>query len=124
MLTHKGTQALHTDRLLLRPYAEQDAEIMFRNWANDEEVCRFLTWPPHSNIEVTRSLVREWAACNIHDCYYHWGITLAGELIGDIAVVRWSEARRSARSATLGRLVEPGDHDRALTAVTGYLLRR
>ena len=43
MLTHKGTQTIETSRLLLRQACREDAEPMFRNWASDPEVTRFLT---------------------------------------------------------------------------------
>ena len=95
-MNHTGTAFLHTERLLLRPYQRGDEEAMFRNWANDEEVCRFLPWPPHGSIEVTREVVREWTDSAVNDRVYHWGITLNDELIGDIAVVNWHEKHMDA----------------------------
>ena len=44
MLTHKGTQTIETDRLILRRAILEDAEPMFRNWASDPEVTKYLTW--------------------------------------------------------------------------------
>ena len=58
MLGHKGTQTIETPRLILRRAKMEDAEAMFRNWANDTEVTRYLTWPPHESIEVTQSLLQ------------------------------------------------------------------
>ena len=40
-----GTRTLETHRLILRPFTEEDAEDMYRNWASDPEVTKFLTWP-------------------------------------------------------------------------------
>ena len=60
MLTHKGTVTVETPRLILRKARIEDAEPMFRNWANDPEVTKFLTWPPHGSIEVTRKLLASW----------------------------------------------------------------
>ena len=48
MPTHKGTQTIETSRLILRRAVREDAEPMFRNWASDPEVTKFLTWPAHS----------------------------------------------------------------------------
>lgn len=96
MLNHQGTDILKTSRLLLRPYLEEDADAMYANWANDPSVCRFLTWAPHENVNFTQQLVSDWVTCYGSDCYYHWGITLQGELIGDIAVVRWNEQNEEA----------------------------
>ena len=42
-----GTQQLETHRLILRRFCAEDAEDMFRNWASDPEVTRYLTWPVH-----------------------------------------------------------------------------
>lgn len=50
-----GTKTLETDRLILRKITMNDAESMY-NWANDENVIRYLTWQPHENIDVTKSL--------------------------------------------------------------------
>ena len=43
MLTHKGTQTIETSRLILRRAVREDAEPMFRNWASDPEVTKYLT---------------------------------------------------------------------------------
>ena len=56
MLNHKGTQTIETSRLILRQARIEDADIMFHNWANDAEVTKYLTWPPHGNIEVTKKV--------------------------------------------------------------------
>ena len=53
MLIHKGTQPLRTPRLTLRPFVADDANAMFTNWASDPEVTKFLTWPTHTNLEVS-----------------------------------------------------------------------
>ena len=47
MLIHKGTQTLETSRLTLRRVQRSDATSMFRNWASDPEVTKFLTWSPY-----------------------------------------------------------------------------
>lgn len=35
MLTHKGTENINTERLLLRRFEGTDSNDMFKNWAND-----------------------------------------------------------------------------------------
>lgn len=123
MLNHQGTAVLKRGNLVLRPYITGDETAMFRNWASDEEVCRYLTWTPHADADQTRALVQDWASSYMSDCFYHWGITLDGELIGDIAVVRWSEANREAEIGyCLGRAWwGQGIMTRALKAVMHYL---
>ena len=56
-MNHLGTKILKTDRLLLRPFQLTDAEAMYRNWASDPDVTRFLTWPTHTSPEVSAKVL-------------------------------------------------------------------
>ena len=60
MLTHKGTQTIETARLIMRRAVREDAEPMFRNWASDPEVNKFLTWPIYENVETVYSRLDLW----------------------------------------------------------------
>lgn len=62
MLTHQGTQTLHTPRLILDRFSPEDARAMYDGWASDPQVTRFLTWPPHTSPELTRQLLESWCA--------------------------------------------------------------
>lgn len=42
-MTHKGTVMLETERLILRRFTIDDTEPVFRNWASDPEVTKYLT---------------------------------------------------------------------------------
>jgi len=75
-MKHCGTQRLETERLVLRRLAMDDADAMYRNWASDPEVTRFLTWPPHTNPEATRRVIGAWLPLYEKADYYHWAITL------------------------------------------------
>ncbi len=35
---------------------------MNENWASDPEVTRFLTWPVHNNVEITKMLLTDWVS--------------------------------------------------------------
>ena len=41
-MRHAGTHDIETPRLLLRRLTPADAPAMYRNWANDPAVTRFL----------------------------------------------------------------------------------
>lgn len=88
MITHKGTQIIKTQRLILRKFTIDDANDMFKNWANDERVTRFLTWEPHGNIENTKELLILW--CNGYENHenYNWAIEYSGKVVGSLSVVR------------------------------------
>ncbi len=53
-MKHLGTITLETERLLLRRYVPDDAEDAFNNWTNSETVTKYLIWPPHGTLDVTR----------------------------------------------------------------------
>lgn len=88
-----GTKTIETDRLVLRRYVVSDAEDMYRNWAGDPEVTKFLSWSTHSGLEVTRKILEEWVSYYDEGRTYNWGIALKGEgrVIGNIAVVERDE---------------------------------
>lgn len=93
-MKHCSTQRLETERLVLRRYVESDAEAMYRNWASDREVTKYLMWQPHSSQEVSQSVINDWIEHYSDKDYYNWAIVLkdgADEPIGNIAVVHMNE---------------------------------
>lgn len=93
-MNHCGTQTLETNRLVLRRYEIEDAAAMYNHWASDKEVTKFLTWPAHSNQEVSQGVINDWIHHYSDKNYYHWAIVLKNngdEPIGDIAVVHMNE---------------------------------
>ena len=88
-MNHKGTILLETNRLIFRKCVIEDSEAMYHNWASENEVAKFLTWPPHSDVEVTKTILSNWIACYNRADYYNWAIELKeiGEIIGNISVV-------------------------------------
>ncbi len=80
---------LETERLILRPFTLNDAEAMFYGWANDPEVTKYLTWPPHENVEITKRIVSQWVAQYEKPERLNFAIVLkdSGKLIGGIDVV-------------------------------------
>lgn len=88
MITHKGTQTIHTKRLTLRKFTIDDSLAMFENWANDEKVTRYLTWCPHKSPEETKKLLELWCAAYENLNAYNWAMEYEGTIIGNISVVR------------------------------------
>lgn len=89
-----GTQRIETDRLILRRYKIEDADAMYKNWASDSEVTKFLTWQPHSSVDVSRSIIEDWLKEYSDEKYYQWAIVLkdnGNEPIGGISVVHMNE---------------------------------
>ena len=59
-MNHCGTQPLETERLLLRRYVREDAAAIYKNWASDPQVTKFLMWQPHASPEVSRRVMEDW----------------------------------------------------------------
>lgn len=85
-MNHKGTQTLETERLILRQFKISDAADMFKNWASDNEVTKYLTWPTHPNIACSEAVLADWVASYVNKDKYEWCIELKeiGEAIGSI----------------------------------------
>jgi len=89
-MEHLGTKYMETEHLTLRPFQIDDDIYMYKNWANDDDVTRFLTWPTHSSVEVSRLVLSDWIPKYAKKNYYSWAIVLKSikEPIGDISIVR------------------------------------
>ena len=73
-MKHCGTQRIETERLILRQFSEDDADAMYRNWASDSEVVKYLTWPAHADVDVSREVLKDWVSSYIQKDYYQWAI--------------------------------------------------
>lgn len=122
-MQHSGTPILTTTRLVLRPFRVEDAQDMFANWASDPEVTKFLTWPTHTNVDVSRFVLRDWVSHYSEPDYYQWAITLDGHAIGSIAVVNHDDQIGKAHIGyCIGRSWwHMGIMSEALQAVMDYL---
>lgn len=125
-MKHCGTQRLETERLVLRRYVSEDAAAMYKNWASDPEVTKFLMWQTHSSQSVSQSITNDWLTEYSNNNYYHWAIVLkdnGDEPIGDIAVVRIDEEVSSAHIGyCIGRKWwHQGITSEALKAVMDFL---
>ena len=124
MLTHKGTQTIETSRLILRKAVWDDAELMFRNWASDPAVTKYLTWPPHESIAVTQKILESWLAGYENRDYYQWMIVLkqTGEPIGSLNVSTVGRAESAHIGYCIGKSWwHQGIMSETLQAVIDYL---
>ena len=125
-MKHLGTKQLETDRLILRRFAAEDGEVMYRNWASDPEVTKFLTWPAHETVEVSRWVVNDWISHYGEDNFYQWAIVQkdVGEPIGGISVVSHDDRMAKAEIGyCIGKVWwHRGFMTEALDAVIRYLI--
>ena len=87
-MRHAGTQEIETPRLILRRLTPEDAPMMYRNWASDPDVTRFLRWEPHKSEAETYELLAAWATLYPNSDYYQWAIVekATGEVFGSISL--------------------------------------
>ena len=92
-MKHLGTKRMETARLVLRPFVKEDAPAMYRNWASDPEVTKFLSWPTYKTVDTAYEILNIWVSQYRDDTFYQWAIELKeiGEVIGSISVVNFDE---------------------------------
>ena len=86
-----------TERLILRKIKLSDSEEMFNSWCNDPEVCKYLPWNVHGNIEVTKELVNLWVSEYNSPDTYRWIVVLkeTNECLGTIDIVKKDKVNKS-----------------------------
>ena len=126
-MEHRGTQLIETPRLILRMAQMTDTEPMFRNWASDPEVTKFLTWPTYQSIDSAYTILDIWIKEYEKPDFYQWMIELKEiwEPIGSISVVHH---RDDIAAAEIGYCIgkswwHKGIMTEALTAVMQFLFK-
>lgn len=124
-MQHLGTKRIETSRLILRPFVVVDAPAMYRNWASDPEVTKYLTWPAHGSVDVSNMVLADWVGAYEKPDWYQWAIELKeiGQPVGSISVVSHND---KAESAHIGYCLGKqwwgrGIMTEALAAVMAYL---
>ena len=119
-----GTVRLETERLVLRKAEENDWEPMFRNWAYDGRVTKYLTWEPYKSAEDVKNGYHKYLMENRDkDDFYNWMIVLkeTGEPIGGISVVR---LREDIEEVEIGYCIGyPWWHQGIMTEAFGRVIR-
>lgn len=84
--TTKGsaTIELTTQRLLLRRYVPEDAEILHRDFGLDPAMFEYSGWNPYATEEMAEGTVADFINSYGDDHFYGWAIEHDGRLIGTI----------------------------------------
>lgn len=127
-LVHKGSVTIRGDRIVLQPFKITDAFFMFKNWANDSDVTRYMTWFPHKSIQETESVIALWINNYSKADFYQWAIFLQeiDEPIGSIGVVQLNEEDKSCELGyCIGKSFwHQGYTSEALKIVINYLFEQ
>jgi RimJ/RimL family protein N-acetyltransferase len=123
-VTHPPT-TLKTERLRLRKVKLADAEAIYRQYAQDAEVTKYVSWHAHKDIEETRDYVRmcllAWDAGNA----FHWVI----ERLEDKQVIGMVSARAGGEKWELGYVLarihwERGYMTEAVKGIISWAMRQ
>lgn len=92
-MKHIGTQKIETDRLILRRFKDSDAQLMYENWASDDDVTKYLTWQSYKSADDAKERINFLKENYVNDNFYDWVIVLKeiGEPIGSIGAVDLKE---------------------------------
>ena len=93
-MNHIGTRYIETDRLILRRFELSDAQAMIDNWASDDEVTKYLTWPSYTDVAAVEQKLEQWVSRYTDADRYHWAIILkenGPQPIGSIGACHWHE---------------------------------
>ena len=118
-------KTLKTERLRLRKLKLADAEAIFREYAQDPEVTKYVSWHAHESLEETRDYVRACLLAWDTGKAFHWVIegAEAKQVIGMII------ARVNAEKWELGYVLarahwRQGYMTEALKAIIAWALKQ
>ena len=97
-------EVIDTQRLSLRRPTLSDAQSIFRSYATDPAVTRFLLWQPHSDLNVTRLFIAQCERSWVERSAYRWVVETRqeGELLGMVS------AHVSGHAVELGSVLARG----------------
>ncbi len=93
---------IRTERLVLRPPEPADADAIFRSYAQDPEVSRYLTWRPHRSLAETQKVIRNAMAEWDGGTRFPWVIPWVITRVEDGAVIGMLGARIEGHMAVIG----------------------
>ena len=112
-----------TSRLLAKPAAVADAQIVFDDYASDPAVAKYMTWTPHRNVDDTKEFLSRCERTWIEGSAFPWSLWYKQ----DGAFVGLIEVRVRASAADLGyalarRWWRQGLMSEAVTAMVEWAL--
>jgi ribosomal-protein-alanine N-acetyltransferase len=104
-----------TERLMARPAACVDAQVLFEHYAGDSEVARYMTWRPHASVLETRAFLRRCERAWLEGSAFPWTLWAKrdGAFVGLIEIrvkppavdLGYALARRWWRQGLMGEAV-------------------
>ena len=126
MLKPLGTVPIETDRLILRPFRDNDAADMFHYWTADKEVTKYLSWQAHPAVEATEAILKIWLKGYDDPCCFRWAITVKEAGDHAVGIIDCVDMDKNIPSCEIGYALSrefwgKGIMTEALVAVIDYL---
>lgn len=88
MLKHLGTQTIHSQRLILRPFSYTDSDDMLAYWISDPKIQSLYSEPTYTTKEEVKGLLDKYIRSYERLDYYRWAIIEkeSNSCIGQIAL--------------------------------------
>ena len=96
---------IETERLLLRYISPSDADDMFE-YSCIDEVCRYLLWSPHINVDVTKGYIEFLQKRYLRGLYADWAVVIkeTGKMIGTCG---YANIDTREKSCEIGYVLSP-----------------
>lgn len=104
-MLHSGTQPFETQRLLCRPFIQEDCADMLENWIANPNVQSEYGEPVYTTVEQVKKLLNEYIEKYRNPDFYRWAIIekSSGRNIGQIAFCRvYSDCRTAEIEYCIG----------------------
>lgn len=98
-------KCLETKRLLLRPFTIEDAPAIYKNYASNPQVTKYLSWEPHQSVTDSEEIIKTWVEQYQNPLFYQWAIIYklySTEPIGSIGVVSTNDSIGKNKNAEVG----------------------
>ena len=88
-----GTAELRTERMTLRRYVLEDAEVLYRHLGTDPEMSRYSGWNPYATSEMARETVQRFIEGYSDEHTYSWVMDVDDVLVGTIGAYDYKDDR-------------------------------
>ena len=119
-----GSKTLESERLILRKYQKGD-EVDIFDYAKEDEVTLFLTWPTHQSIETSKKILNIWLEEYNNKETFRWAIIFKkdNKLIGGIDSVHLFKDENDNYTIELGYVLNKKYWNKGIMSETLSLVR-
>lgn len=126
-MRHAGTKAFETERLICRPFREDDCGDMFKNRASDTNIQLEYGESVYGTTEQTKGLLKKYTEGYKNSDFYRWAIIekLCGGNFGQIAFCKvWPDCKTAEVEYCIGgRIQDKGYAEEALREFISHSLK-